>query len=145
MSEEVIRNIQLVRRFAARAAQVFDAWLDPKSAGRWLFATPTGEMVRVAIDARVGGGFVLTDRRDGTDVEHIGRYLELDRPLRLVFSFAVPAFGAEETRVSIDIIPVGEGAELTLTHHAVQLDVADRAFSGWTMILSGLAASLGEP
>ena len=143
MSDEVIRNIQLVRRFAARPEQVFDAWLDPRSAGRWLFATPKGEMVRAEIDARVGGGFVLTDRREGADVEHIGRYLELDRPRRLAFSFAVPAFGAEETRVCIDIISARDGAELTLTHHAVPLDVADRAFSGWTMILSGLTASLG--
>ncbi|MGH7291410.1 MAG: SRPBCC family protein [Myxococcota bacterium] len=134
--------VRVVHRFSASPERVFDAWLDPKRAGQWLFATPQGEMVRVEIDARVGGSFAFVDRRDGEDVEHIGTYLELDRPRRLVFTFGVPKFSAETTRVVVEILPVGAGCELTLTHEGVLPDYASRTQAGWTSILDGLARTL---
>jgi uncharacterized protein YndB with AHSA1/START domain len=142
MTDDTHDRVQVTRRYAASAERVFDAWLDPETAGRWLFATPTGEMVRVEIDARVGGGFCFTDRREGEDVDHIGRYEVIDRPRRLVFTFTVPKFSAESTRVIIDIAAQGSGCELTLTHGGVLPDFTERTVSGWTMILDALAASL---
>ncbi len=108
-------TLRVTRRFAASPERVFDAWLDPDTAAKWLFATPAGRMVRVAIDARVGGKFVFVDRRNGEDIEHAGEYLEIDRPRRLVFTFVVAKFSSHSTRVSIDIEPMATGCELTLT------------------------------
>ena len=139
MSMENRRAVLVTHRFSASAERVFDAWLDPAKAGRFLFATPQGRMVRAEIDARVGGSFVFTDRRDGEDIEHKGQYLEIDRPRRLVFTFAVPKFSAEVTRVTIDITPQDSGCELTLTHEGVLPDYAERTRSGWKMILETLA------
>ena len=137
-------TVRVTRRFDASAERVYDAWLDADRARRWLFATPTGEMVRAEIDARVGGAFVFVDRRDGVDVAHVGEYLELDRPRRIVFDFAVPQFSAERTRVTVDIVPLAPGCELTLTHEGVLPDYAARTAEGWAGILARLAASLGE-
>ncbi len=137
------RMLRITRRFDASPERVFDAWLDPETAGKWLFATPTGHMTSVQIDSRVGGKFLLI-RRDNEDVEHFGEYIEIDRPRRLVFTFRVPKYSAEETRVSIDIVPAGSGCELTLTHEHVLPEWIDRTRQGWTMILDSLASLLGS-
>lgn len=135
-------TIRVVRRFDAAPERVFDAWLDPAIAGKFLFTTATGRMVRIEIDARIGGNFAFVDRRDGEDVEHVGEYLEIDRPRRLVFSFAVPKFSSQSTRVAIDIVPAGTGCVLTLTHEGVLPDYAGRTEQGWSGILDGLAGVL---
>lgn len=135
------RILRISRRFEASAERVFDAWLDAETAGKWLFATPTGEMTCVEIDARVGGKFRLV-RSDGEDVEHIGEYLVIERPRRLVFTFKVPKYSAESTRVSVDIVPVGKECELTLTHEGVLPEWSERTREGWAMILESLAGSL---
>jgi uncharacterized protein YndB with AHSA1/START domain len=134
--------IQVTRRFDASAERVFDAWLDTKRASKFLFATPTGVMVRTEIDARVGGRLCFVDRRDGVDVEHVGTYLEIDRPRRLAFEFGVPQYSAEFTRVVIDLTGSGAGCELTLTHHGVLAEFAERTRQGWKGILEGLTGAL---
>jgi uncharacterized protein YndB with AHSA1/START domain len=136
--------VRVTHRFDASAERVFDAWLDPKTAGRWLFATATGQMVRVEIDARIGGQFIIVERRNGEDVEHRGEYLDIDRPRRLVFTFGVPKYSSETTRVSVDIVPRDTGCELTLTHEGVLPDYVERTSAGWTEILGRLAANLAQ-
>lgn len=137
-------TVRVTHRFRQSPERVFDAWLDPAKAGKFLFATPAGEMVRAEIDPRIGGRFTFVDRRNGEDIEHVGEYIEIDRPRRLVFDFAVPkVFSAERTRVTVEIVPLGDGCELTLTHEGVLPDYASRTENGWSMILDGLAAALG--
>src|SRR5579863_7829139 len=113
--------LRITRHFNASSERVFDAWLNPDSACKWLFATSTGDMTRVEIDARVGGKFVIVERRDGEDVEHRGEYLEIDRPRRLVFTFAVPKYSSQQSKVSIDILWTENGCELTLTQEKFPL------------------------
>lgn len=134
-------TVTVERRFAAPPEKVFDAWLDADCLGQWLFRTPTGELTRVAVDARVGGRFQVDERRDGEITAHHGEYVELDRPRRLAFDFWT-SFSEERTRVTIDIAADGDGSLLTLTHAGVWTDWADKTRQGWTMILDGLASAL---
>jgi uncharacterized protein YndB with AHSA1/START domain/predicted SnoaL-like aldol condensation-catalyzing enzyme len=140
MTAESTVSVRVTRRFTVSAQRVFDAWLDPKRAGKWLFATPTGQMVRVDIDARVGGSFRFVDRRDGEDVEHVGEYLEIDRPRRLVFTLSVPKYSPNQSRVTVEIAPHGTGCELTLTDERVPRSFAGKVESGWATVLDQLAA-----
>jgi uncharacterized protein YndB with AHSA1/START domain len=133
-------TVKVSHRFTATAERVFDAWLDPAKARKFLFATPTGEMVQVDIDPRVGGRFTITDRRDGVDVAHTGEYLAIDRPRRLVFTFGVPMYSPIFTTVTIDIVPTDDGCELTLTHEGVLPEYESGSYKGWGMILDKLAA-----
>ena len=135
-------TVRVSHRFSASAERVFDAWLDPAIARRWLFGVDGGQNVRTDIDARVGGQFTITDRRDGVDVEHRGTYLQIDRPRRLVFEFQVPMYSAQTTRVSIDIAALGDGCELTLVHEGVPQDTIVRTQNGWSQMLKRLQGSL---
>ncbi len=92
MSVPAIVTVQ--RDIAAPRGRVFDAWLDPDQAKHFLFATAGGQIVRCEIDARVGGRFLIVDRRVDGDAEHHGEFVEVDRPGRLVFLFRGP--GTEE-------------------------------------------------
>ena len=64
------------------------------------------------------------------DIDHVGEYLEIERPTRLVFTFAVPKYSPESTRVSIDIVPAGTGCKLTLTHEGVLPEWVSRTRGG---------------
>ena len=120
---------------------VFDAWLDPKIASKFLFATPTGTMVKVEIDPRIGGRFNITERREGVDNPHVGEYLEIDRPRRLVFSFG-DNIAFDGTTVTVEITPTSGGCELTLTHRGVLDQWQAQTIQGWTGILESQARAL---
>jgi len=134
--------VQVSRKFSVPAERVFDAWLDPTTAGKWLFATPAGKMSKLEITARVGGSYRIVENREGADVEHIGKYLEIARPRRLVFTLKVPKYSQEGTKVTIEIRALEAGCELTLTHEGVLPDYVASTTSGWKMILDQLAATL---
>ena len=142
MSLDIPQTVRVTYLFSATPERVFDAWLDPSKASRWLFATSAGQNVRADIDARPGGRFTIVDRRDGEDVEHVGEYLEVDRPRRLVFRFAVPKYSDKTTRVTVEIVPRVTGCELTLMHEGVPGEHIVRTESGWTTMLKGLDAFL---
>lgn len=147
MNPETAPVVRVTRHFSFPAQRVFEAWLNPEFASRWLFATPTGKIVRAEVDARVGGRYTFVDRRGDEDVEHTGEYLEIEPPHRLVFTFGVPKSSKDFDRVTVEITPQGDGCELTLTQ-VMKPEWAEwtrRTQKGWTSILENMAASLGDP
>jgi uncharacterized protein YndB with AHSA1/START domain len=152
MSSPVV--VKVTHRYSASAERVFDAWLTPAQAARFLFRTRTGNVMQCEILPEVGGGFTVTDRRpaaDGDesvfDVVHLGKYLEIDRPRRLVFDFSVHSYSDETTRVTVDVEPLGPtAAELTLTHDLGDSNYArameEPTRKGWVTMLATLEREL---
>jgi len=148
MADPVI--VRVTYRYNVPATKVFDAWLTPAQAGRFLFATRTGNILQCEIEPEVGGGFTVTDRRPHADADesfyeaqHRGTYVEIDPPNRLAFVFSVEPSGSTPTRVTLDFVPLGVSiTELVLTH---QLGIGEdakaneeRTRQGWTSMLEQL-------
>jgi two-component system cell cycle response regulator DivK len=135
---------RVTRALAASPDAVFDAWLDEERVGRWLFATPDGEMVRVSLDPRVGGRFEIVERRDGEDILHTGTYEAIEPPERLEFTLAVPKYSPSSSLVTIAIAPMEGGSQLTLSQSVPEGSPAspDRIEHGWATVLEGLARTL---
>jgi len=143
--------LTLTRDIAAPSERVFDAWLDPAIAARFLFATPGGAMLVCTIDARVGGRALIVEEREQGVAEHHLQFVEIDRPDRLVFLFraTMAGKGGEEgqwTRVALDFAATATGTHLTLTHRMDPewASFEDQTRKGWTMILAQLARTLGD-
>jgi two-component system, cell cycle response regulator DivK len=144
--EPEAEEVRVSRRFEASTERVFDAWLDRETVGRWLFATPEGEMRRVEIEPWPGGRWEIVERRDGEDILHTGAYEAVERPERLVFTLALPKYSEAEERVTIVLSPAEDGCELALTQTR-RPDApasAERIARGWSHVLAALAATLGE-
>jgi uncharacterized protein YndB with AHSA1/START domain len=144
MSEPV--RAVVTKRFAATAERVFGAWLDPDWLGRWMFGPNVRDerIVRLGLEPRVGGKFSFIVERGGKPVDHVGEYLELDRPRRLVFTWATRDSLPETSRVIVEITPLDGECELTLTHEMAPAwaAFADQAADSWRKMLDGLAGTL---
>jgi len=138
--------VRVTHWFEMTPERVFDAWLDPDMIGRFMFgpALRDEEVVKMSLDARIGGTFSFVVRRNGQEIEHIGRYVEIDRPRRLVFTWAVAPDAIDASRVVIEIASQGTGCELTLKHEMEPkwADFAPRVESGWRTMLDALGKTV---
>jgi uncharacterized protein YndB with AHSA1/START domain len=99
------------RAFSAPARLVFEAWTEPEHLRHW--RGPRGfELVACEVDLRVGGGYRFVHRApDGSQHVFYGQYLEIQRPSRLVSTFAYEA--APDT-AALDEVTFEEGGGTTL-------------------------------
>jgi uncharacterized protein YndB with AHSA1/START domain/DNA-binding transcriptional ArsR family regulator len=75
-----------------------------------------------------------------------GENLEVDPPRRLVQSFNAlwsdDVKAAGTSRVTWEIVPVGDSCQLTVIHDRLAADANPELYGGWPMILSGLKTLL---
>lgn len=147
MADENCFTITVTHSFRASADQVFDAFIDPAKVAKFLFVTPTGTIVRCDWDARVGGKFLVTDRRGDEEIAHEGEFIELQRPNKIVFVVRVPKYSSDSGRVSIDIQPTGTGCDVTLSETMSTAWEQHRGNieKGWKGILLGWSQVVESP
>lgn len=131
--------VTVIHHYTFSSEVVFDAFLHAKTAAKFMFRTPTGEMVKAEVDPRVGGQYVFVDRRAGENILHTGEYLEIKRPHRLAFTFLVPQYSSISTKVEIDVFDVNDGCELTLKHSGVLPEYREKTKEGWAKMLMELS------
>lgn len=133
-------EVRVEKHFRHPRERVFDAFLDPARVGDWLFHTPDGVMEQTDYDPVVGGSFAIFEWRGDDLARHFGRFVEIERPARVVFDFRVDEAPEKPTRVTVTFTPSGEGCLVVLSHDLAPAwsHYADRTVAGWTMILGNL-------
>jgi uncharacterized protein YndB with AHSA1/START domain len=135
MNERVVR---VERVLPASPEVVFDAWTDPASLQVWM-APDAASVASAECDARVGGAFRIVMIDQSGAMEHTGRYLELDRPHRLVFTWRSLGTGWVDTQVTVELAAIPSGTRMVITHGGLETpDARDSHRRGWTGIADKL-------
>lgn len=136
-----------VQTFKVPAERVYDAVLDVDMIARFMFGPLLREetILHIQSEPKIGGTFSYKVRRGDTEIDHIGAFLELDRPRRIVFTWAVRGESDNDpSTVAIDITPTADGCSLRLVHEMAPEWAAyvDLARGSWEKMLGVLATLL---
>lgn len=142
MTTTAQQPVQVSRSIDASPEVVFDAWLEPALIRRWMLHRPTHEICQVNNDGVVGGAFSIVERVGDEEIDHFGRYVEMQRPNKLVFSLRVPKQYPGETLVTVGIEAAVYGCDVTLTQTGVDPELTEHA---WRNMLESLAMLCAEP
>jgi uncharacterized protein YndB with AHSA1/START domain len=130
-----LTDITVTRAIPAPPGQVFDVWMDAKSPGGPWFGSE-----RTIMNPVVDGLFYLAVSHEGRTWPHYGRFLAIDRPHRVEYTWVSEATKGVESIVSVSFESRGEQTEVILRHAGVPDDDMGRQHKeGWTWILSMLA------
>ena len=133
--------------FTVPAERVFDAFLNTQLIARFMFGPEVREeeIVSLQNEPRVGGTFSYVVRRQGKTFTHTGEYIDINRPSHLAFTWAVKEDPANsQSRVVIDLAPIIDGCELTLTHEMAhgQEDFVEQSKVAWGRMIDKLTEIL---
>jgi uncharacterized protein YndB with AHSA1/START domain len=149
-ADETRHDMVITRVFDAPVERVFAAWTDPAQFAQW-FGPHGMKNTLCEFDLRVGGIWRLQAEGLGTRRALSGRYLEIDPPRRLVFTWAWHETGdlltprEHETTVALDFKSVGRRTELTLTQSLFRDRTgADNHRWGWGQSFEKLVDFLGR-
>ena len=138
-----IANVPAVivkRKIAAPAQQIFEAWLDPIALAEWMRpCSSSTKRSDATVDARVGGAFEIVMHVPSGPVRHTGIYQVIDAPRRLVFTWNSQHAGQDDSLVTVEFKPDGQGTEVIVTHERLPEAARNGHAGGWTEILDSLS------
>jgi uncharacterized protein YndB with AHSA1/START domain len=130
--------VEIHRRLSVPIGEVFRWWTEPDRLEEWM--SPIGT-VDAEVDLRVGGALRIVMKSGETVIEHVGQYIEIERPKRLVFTWRSPFTGPEDSVVTVDLEPDGDDATLLrLIQSRLPESVAPSHRDGWGSMLDRLAS-----
>jgi uncharacterized protein YndB with AHSA1/START domain len=130
-----LTDLTITRTIPAPAGDVFDVWMDPKSPGG-----PWHGAARLILDPVVDGLFYFAVNHQGRDWAHYGRFVLIDRPQQVEYTWMSEATKGVESVVSITFESRAGQTEVTLRHTGVPDDEMGRQHQeGWTWVLSMLS------
>ena len=119
------------RTIGASPEDLFDAWLDPEALAIWMRPGPVSSAV-AKVEAREGGSYEITMQGQSGPIVHKGVYLQIDRPKRLVFTWASVGTEMRDTLVTVDFLPASKRTEVIVTHEQLPESAKPSHSIGWT-------------
>jgi uncharacterized protein YndB with AHSA1/START domain len=130
-----LTDVTVTRTIPAPAEEVFDVWIDPESPGGPWFGAD-----RVILNPVVDGLFYLAVKHEGRIWPHYGRFVRIDRPDLVEYTWVSVATKGVESVVAVTFTARGAQTEVTLKHTGVPDDDLGRQHKdGWAWVLSMLA------
>lgn len=137
-------TVNVTKTIHAPIERVFDAWLNPETLSQFILPMPGMPQPQTKTDAREGGNFTIIMQVGDNKIPHTGKYIEISRPNKLVFTWESP-FSTEGSTVTLKFSDIGENkTSIDLTHVKFP-DEESRADheGGWENILESLGALFG--
>jgi uncharacterized protein YndB with AHSA1/START domain len=134
-------DLSVTQLVSAPPEKVFDVWMDAKGPGGPWFGSE-----KVILNPVVDGLFYLAVKHEGRIWPHFGRFLRIERPRLVEYTWVSEATQGIESTVTITFEPRGNETEVTLKHSGVPDDKMGRQHKdGWTWVLSMLAEQFASP
>lgn len=137
-------TVRVRRVMPASPEVVFDEWLDPQSLTEWMCPRPS-RVVALVVEPRVGGTVRFDVDADGVAVLITGRFLTIDRPRLLRFTWSNSNW-PDPTMVSVvEVTFAPAGADDTLMsieHSLLPTTEFDDFQQGWIDTFDQLATQL---
>jgi len=138
-------KVNIEKIIHASIEKVFDAWLDPKIMSKFMMGMPDMPESDVKIDAREGGGFTIIMHYQGQELPHTGKYLEIRRPEKLVFTWLSHHSVVDNSTVTLNFTKVTDDKTNVSLSHVRFIDEESRSAheGGWGCILDKLDEIIG--
>ena len=138
-------RVAVVRRvLSAPPHVVFDEWLDPEGMTEWMCPRPA-RAVTIALEPAVGGALRIDIEDSGASLYVTGRFIELDRPRRLRFSWSCSDWTDPAVQSEVTVILEDHRADqtlMTIEHEQLPGGQVDPHQRGWGVIAAQLGAAL---
>jgi uncharacterized protein YndB with AHSA1/START domain len=129
---------------AAEPEQVFQALIDPAQVPAWWGQKGVYRCETYEADLRVGGDWrMVGSGREGRPFEVKGKFLEINCPRRLRYTWIATWTGSVQTTVQWELTATQNGTRVTITHSglAAHPELA-QSYRGWPSLLARLQAFL---
>ena len=137
-------TVHVTKTIHAPIERVFDAWLNPETLSQFMLPMPGMPQPQTEIDAREGGNFTIIMQVGDNKIPHTGKYLEISRPDKLVFTWESP-FSTDGSIVTLKFSDLGGNKTCVELTHLKFIDEESRGNheGGWGNILESLNKILG--
>lgn len=137
-STETLRVRKIV---PAAKERVFRAWTEPAQLKKWWTIGEGWITSSVEVDLKVGGRFSVGNQPlGGGEVLITGRFLAIEPPDRLVYTWTFQGDVPEESTITVEFNEFGEQTEVVITHEKASKEMAAGALAGWHATLVSLVS-----